>query len=147
MAACQPSPTELLAGTLPATVEGHDVSVQVITKEQPLSGVPSDDVLAALGRTRDDSVVVVGQWAGGSITAISIPTVALSAALEATFNAWNAPVVTARTQVVIDGNQVEVLTLRDGASAYVWPSGSAVYVVETSDPAVASAVIADVETQ
>ncbi len=129
---------------VPSTVDGVPISYVSVSDGTPLGGAPADDILIALHKTRSQAVVRTGTWSHGSISALYVWTVPVSALLAATVAHWDAPVVTDRSTATIGGRSVAVLARRDGIKAYILATGPVVYVVETGDDADASELIASI---
>ncbi|MGH2513876.1 MAG: hypothetical protein ACRDGQ_14495, partial [Candidatus Limnocylindrales bacterium] len=91
---------------MPATVGGAPVTFVSVSDNRPLSGVPADDVLDALGKGRSQAVIVMGSWPYGAISALSIPTVPVSTVLATAETRWDAPAVTARSTTTVGGRTV-----------------------------------------
>jgi hypothetical protein len=128
--------------TLPRSISGNEVSYSIVTSREPMSGVTADDVLARLAKSRSDAVLVVGTWAKGAITAISLASVPTAVLRGAVIETWQAGAVVSRSDATVAGRSVEILTLRDQSVVYVFSTGTIVYVVESQLPAEAEAAIA-----
>ncbi len=135
------APTPFDVG-VPSIVGGAPITYVSVSDNAPLSGIPADDILIALHKTRSQAVVEMGTWRGGSISALYVWTVPISTVLATTVANWDAPAVTDRSTATIGGRSVAVLTRRDGITDYILASGPVVYVIETADAANASELIA-----
>lgn len=127
---------------MPASVGGAPITFRSIVSNDPLSGVPADDILFALGKTRGQALVLMGTWSSGDVSALWIPTVPVSAVLATAEANWDLAAVTARSTASVGGRSVAVLIRRDGVKAYIFALGSAVYAVDTGNDANASELIA-----
>lgn len=143
MPSAEPSlPIDQLRGSIPATVGGAPITLRSISDNAPLSGVPADDVLSALHKTRSQAVVLMGTWSNGDVSALSIPDLPGATVLATTEAKWDAPAVIDRSTATVGGRSVAVLSRRDGVKAYVFAIGSVVYAVDTGNDANASELIA-----
>jgi hypothetical protein len=123
-------------------VDGAPITYVSVSDSAPLSGVPADDILIALHKTRSQAVVMMGTWGHGSISALYVPTVPVSTVLATAEANWDAPAVTDRSTATVGGRSVAVLSRRDGIKDYILAVGPVVYAVETGDEANASELIA-----
>jgi hypothetical protein len=135
------APTPFDVG-VPTTVDGGPITYVSVSDNAPLSGVPADDILVALHKTRSQAVVEMGTWSHGSISALYVWSVPVSTVLAATVANWDAPAVTSQSTATIGGRSVAVLSRRDGVKDYILASGPVVYVIETAYEASASELIA-----
>ena len=127
---------------VPTTVDGAPITYVSVSDSAPLSGVPADDILIALHKTRSQAVVMTVTWGHGSISALYVPTVPVSTVLATAEANWDAPAVTDRSTATVGGRSVAVLSRRDGIKDYIFAVGPVVYAVETGDEANASELIA-----
>jgi hypothetical protein len=137
----QPSPFDI---GVPTTVGGVPITTVSVSDNEPMSGVPADDILRALDTTRSQAAVWMGTWSHGDVWTLYVPTVPGPTLLATTVANWDGGAVTARSSATVGGRSVAVLTRRDGVKAYVFAYGPVVYVVETAGDADASELIASI---
>lgn len=104
--------------------------------ETVLSGLPVDDPLAALGKSRKDASIVIGWDASGSgIVAFGVSGVEGAALAQTVSETWLCAAVIGHSEAVVGGKEVCVLEIRGGRRVYLYYKGDAVYVIETATAA------------
>lgn len=138
LGACSSRPTpDTLAQTLPERV-GGEVTTITTPPANTLNGLATDDTLAALGKSREDSSIAYAVAPPDLlVVAIAVDGVDGPTLLGALASKWP-PGGDAITDTV-GGKQVLLL---DGASdVYFYKYGDTAYIVETADLAVAEEVL------
>lgn len=145
----QPSPTfvdpdvaELLS-TLPDEAGGVFFEDIQSVDDAFLSGHPVDDVLAALGKTRAETIAVFRSGANGTIGAISVDGTGGQLLLEAFAQSWHAPAVVGRFTRILGGTVAWELVERDGARTVLYQRQNLVYLATAPDRAAVERILSD----
>lgn len=131
-------PAEVVFRTLPEETSAERLGrVDVVDNRGTFrTGHPVDDVLEALGKSRDDATTVVRYtrderaWIAGIVVAGVDPPVLLDAVEQH----WQAPGVTSREATVIQGRDAVVMDRRDGSRIVAFERGGIVYVAYADYP-------------
>jgi hypothetical protein len=138
ISACERNSSSL-ASTLPQSVNGKATTITVIDSNE-LSGLATDDALAALGKNRSDARIVTAVAAPDVLViGIAVNGVTGSDLLGAVVSTW--PVSGETSQTVVAGRPT-LTKGPPGSPVCFFSRGSAVYVVEASQAADAASAIA-----
>ena len=109
-----------------------------------MSGYASDDVLAALGKRREDATVVERYPSEGDvgIGALVVDGVAGDLLLDTFVRTWEEPAAIARTEATIDGRDIWAIETRGGYFTMAYQSGAIVYWARASDRALTEQLVA-----
>jgi hypothetical protein len=136
--------SQALLATLPTSAAGINFDAIRVIDNSFNVGYSSDDVLAALGKRREDATVVVRYQSGGEVRigALVVDGVAGDLLLDTFVRTWEDPAAIARTQATIDNRDVWTIETRDGRFTMAYQSGATVYWATGPDRALTEQLVA-----
>ena len=136
--ACRPSAQEL-TNSLPTEINGQPVVIQVV--DSTLSGLVTDDALAALGKSREDASVVTATIEPDTqLVAIAVDGTSGTALLDALTKTW--PSIGSIEPTTVGGKAVSKGEGANGTVVYFYVRDSVVYVIEATGTPAAEQVLA-----
>lgn len=105
-----------------------------------LSGVDADDVLEALGRTREEAIIVVGEYGQTNATAMAMPGADMDLVMTTTGRTWRAISVVRRTETQVAGRR-SILLVENGRVYLVAQARGVTYVVGSPTESIATELL------
>lgn len=133
----------LLLTRLPTEAAGLRFGEYQIVDDSINVGLPVDDVLRELDKSRSDAVAVYRWTADVTIGATTVEGISGDTLLQAFVEAWDAPAVVSRTPRVFSNHaSAWVLKERSGQVTVFYSIGKVVYMVSSRDNGLLEAVLA-----